>query len=332
MLVNSHTDELSSSLLCTYSNEDSKEILSRSNVLAVIDFTGKCELTDDPRHVNSGLAAIAPQQYKEVWTTPLPTKQGRNGRLSWALTSQCCFLSYHLEGNQSIERDFYQAYQELLKFLHQADYPHIQRIWNYVSNINVGDGDDEHYKLFCAARHAAFREAALQIDQFPAACAIGQYTDNSIVYLLATKMPGTHFENPRQIAAYHYPRQYGISSPSFARATLTALPNQQQIFLSGTASVLGHETKHADDPAKQLDETILNIDALMKHVAEHSTEKSPEPVLLKVYLRHPDLYRTCRQKLRDCFGRVPILYLHGDICRSDLALEIDGLYQLTSIS
>lgn len=329
MLANTSISTKFPSLDCTYSHDDTEKLLDRENVMAVIDFTGQCQQNKDPRHVSSGLKAIAPQDYKEVWTTTHPLTKGRSGNLSWVKTDEFCFLSYYIDGNENLQSTFTEVYHSLLSFLKTHDYPHIQRIWNYLSDINVGDGDEENYKQFCAGRHDAFAQADLPITQFPAACAIGQYTPNNVVYLLASKVEGTHFENPRQMSAYHYPRQYGVSSPSFARATLTSLPGQQQVFLSGTASVLGHETKHADDPDKQLTETTENIEALMHHVASQCNQsEAPEPVLLKVYLRHQELYRPCRQKLRESFGRVPILYLHGDICRQDLALEIDGLYKL----
>lgn len=328
MLANTDTDAQFPSLECTYSNLDCAQLLERDDVMAVIDFTGRSQINSDPRHVSTGLATIAPQDYKEVWTTTHPVSSGQKGNLSWVTTGSCCFLSYFVAGNDNVQASYYEAYKDLLAFIHAEGYPHIQRVWNYLADINVGEGDDENYKLFCAGRHGAFMDADIPMTQFPAACAIGQYTQNGVVYLLASKIAGQHFENPRQMSAYRYPRQYGVASPSFARATLTSLPGQQQVFLSGTASVLGHETKHVDDPDMQLVETTDNIEALMHHVASHQDAESPEPVLLKVYLRHRDLYLPCRRKLRESFGRVPILYLHGDICRRDLALEIDGLYKL----
>ena len=82
------------------------------------------------------------------------------------------------------------------------------------------------------------------------------------VYWLAARTPGTPLENPRQVSAYRYPRQYGPQPPSFARAMLPASP-AMPLLLSGTAAVVGHESRHAESVAAQLDETLLNFDSLL---------------------------------------------------------------------
>ena len=78
----------------------------------------------------------------------------------------------------------------------------------------------------------------------------------------AARVPGTPVENPRQVSAYRYPRQYGPQAPSFARAMLP--PSQAMpLLLSGTASVVGHESKHHDCVESQLAETFANFDSLI---------------------------------------------------------------------
>ena len=51
-------------------------------------------------------------------------------------------------------------------------------------------------------------------------------------------LTGTPVENPRQVSAYRYPREYGPQSPTFARALLPPSP-RVPLLLSGTASIDG---------------------------------------------------------------------------------------------
>src|SRR3546814_17247700 len=75
--------------------------------------------------------------------------------------------------------------------------------------------------------------------------------------------PCTPVENPGQVSAYRYPRQYGQQQPSFARAMLPPPGSAMPLLLSGTASVVGHATAHVGELLAQLDETFNNFDALV---------------------------------------------------------------------
>src|SRR6185312_12015184 len=53
-----------------------------------------------------------------------------------------------------------------------------------------------------------------------AATAIGHHGPEGLlqVYALCAAQPGQALENPRQVSAWKYPRRYGPTAPSFARA------------------------------------------------------------------------------------------------------------------
>ena len=112
------------------------------------------------------------------------------------------------------------------------------------------------------------------------------------VYWLAARVPGTPLENPRQISAYRYPRQYGPQPPSFARAMLPPAGGAMPLLLSGTAAIVGHESQHRDDVVAQLDETLANFDSLLGRGARASgrrCRRSSAPASrLKVYVRDRD--------------------------------------------
>lgn len=319
----------SPNLTCRYIVAPVDQVLNHDHTVAVIQFNGCCGVSSDPRVIQTGCKPLSHPAPLEVWTSPLPIERGQRDALGWSKTPDFIIAHYWLEHDNEVPLDALTcgAYREILALLRHEGYPHIQRMWNYITNINEGEGDQERYKLFCSGRHRAFIEAEIAQQEFPAACAIGQHARHNMIYLVASRQAGRHFENPRQVSAYHYPRQYGRKSPSFARATLSAF-DPDHLFLSGTASVIGHETLYAENPIKQLDETLLNIDTLMEHVAATlNVGKVPHPELLKVYLRNEALYDFVSQQLTQRFGQLPILYLQGDICRANLALEIDGIFR-----
>ena len=69
-------------------------------------------------------------------------------------------------------------------------------------------------------------------------------TKRPSIYFLAGAHPAHILGNPRQVNAYDYPSLYGPRSPSFARASLYRSDSATQLFISGTASVVGHQSQH----------------------------------------------------------------------------------------
>ncbi len=132
-------------------------------------------------------------------------------------------------------------------------------------------------------------------------------------------------DNPRQVSAYQYPHLFGPRSPIFVRAMSTTLGRQHCFFISGAASIVGYETLHQDDVKKQLDETLHNIHILLEQSPHYDAAQGR--MLLKVYLRHAHDLVVVRDKVQAEFGTAcTAVYLHSDICRSDLLLEIEGAY------
>src|SRR6187549_2182702 len=142
------------------------------------------------------------------------------------------------------------AYQSIARFQANSRFPHLLRTWNYFDAINRGEGDSERYREFCSGRVTGLD--AMAQPHFPAATVIGRRDDDPRlqVYWLAGRHPGIALENPRQLSAYHYPRQYGQTSPTFSRAMLVA---PDTLMISGTASIVGHVSQHAESVAAQVD-------------------------------------------------------------------------------
>jgi chorismate lyase/3-hydroxybenzoate synthase len=203
-------------------------------------------------------------------------------------------------------------------------------MWNYLSGITLGEGDRERYREFCVGRARGL--GRFEDHQLPAATGIGRSDEVRTlqVYWLAARQAGTPVENPRQISAYRYPRQYGPQSPSFARAMVPPAGSDMPLLLSGTAAVVGHASMHTGQLLAQLEETFANFDALLGAARQHACALPAQfgaGTRLKVYVRERDDLPKVAQALDARFGdAVARLLLHAVICRDELAVEIDGVH------
>ncbi len=309
-------------------------LLADDHVLAVFGFHagGDAPCCDDPRYLQVGLHLDGPARL-EVWRTAAPVRCGRDADgMAWASDGTLMFGALQIAeaGHGGILGAAEHAYARMLAALPQQGYPHLLRIWNYLDAITAGEGDDERYRQFCIGRARGI--GTIDPGTLPAATAIGRVDGVRVlqVYWLAARQPGTPLENPRQVSAWRYPRQYGPQSPSFARAMLAAPGNALPLLLSGTASVVGHATLHGDDTLRQLQETFVNLEAMV------GTARAQRPALpvhfgagsrLKVYVRDAGEIPLVQQALsRHLPPEVPYIVLHAEVCRRDLRVEIDGVH------
>ncbi len=279
------------------------------------------------------LPAFSQETPVEVWTSTTPvTVENRNG-IRYAFNGQTLFGVLEVEESDPVSLDALtcDVYKIILHLLEEEGYPHLLRMWNYIQDINEDQNGLERYRLFCLGRHNAFVKLGSEFERtLPAASTAGTREAGMTVYFIASREPGTPFENPRQVSAYRYPPKYGPRSPSFSRAMVKHWGTQSHFFLAGTASIIGHETRHAGDVERQLTETLHNIRALLKYTAEsEGVDFQADAVesLFKVYIRRAEDFPLVRQILvRELGETTPILYLRGDICRSDLLVEVEGIY------
>ena len=266
----------------------------------------------------------------EIWTTDKPVKQYRDELIAGAGNEQV-FFGRVLPGSDAAG-DFstaaFCAFSGIFEFLQRGNYSNLIRVWNYFPEINAVENGMERYRSFSIGRHEAFVRYQAKIEDSPAACALGSHGGELAVYFLAARSSGLQIENPRQISAYSYPAQYGLRSPTFSRATLAFRDQGQTLFISGTASILGHETVHPASVALQTLETLANIRA----VIGQAIRKGFSPVdfatdmALKVYVRHAEDFAEVMRIVRQEFGiPVELMVVQADICRTDLLVEIEAV-------
>lgn len=246
-------------------------------------------------------------------------------------------------GATPLERATYAAYESIFRVLDALGMRHPLRIWNVVAGINAEQFGSERYRQFNTGRQRAFQAFGRPVvDSVPAASALGAPVSIDgdapsatplVVSFLAMRTPSEAIENPRQVSAYRYPAQYGPSAPTFARAAVwrdgRRPSDAPMLFVSGTASIVGHETVHRGDVLAQLRETLANVDAILCEAARKGYGRwTLSDLTYKIYVRDPydlDMLGAIDDALRArCGSPLRALYLHADICRSDLLLEIEA--------
>jgi chorismate lyase / 3-hydroxybenzoate synthase len=199
------------------------------------------------------------------------------------------------------------------------------RVWAVVPGINEDEDGLERYRRFCRARAEALEACyGPRFDaELSASTAVGGAGGPLVVYALAGRHPGRHRENPRQVAAYRYPADYGPRSPSFARATVCPGELGHHLLISGTAAIVGHRSLHPGSTLLQTRETLANLARL---AAGRPSPPGLPYRLLKVYLRRAEDRPAVEDELRRSLGGgVPLLFLRADVCRRELEVEIEGV-------
>lgn len=279
--------------------------------------------------VSIPIRQLGPSPLAEVWRSGAPLTRERHGDISFACNGHV-LLGVVAAAAGPTETITSEVYAKIVATCRDAGYPHLLRVWNHVGGINAPERDLERYRRFCTGRHDALTRSGFANRQFPAACAVGMAGEGVIVYFLASREAGIQVENPRQVAAYEYPREYGPRSPSFARATVAQWNGNAMVFIAGTSSVVGHRTLHAGDVTAQLDETLRNIDLIVNEAASRAGRRGSlgNLAVAKTYLRRASDYDKVAPRVTAALPHTQHLFLEADICRADLLIEIEGVATL----
>ncbi|BCM25117.1 pteridine-dependent deoxygenase like protein [Methyloradius palustris] len=281
----------------------------------------------------------------EIWMSDHKVRHAQRGLIRYSYDEDTLFGVLLMPQTGALEQITESAFAQIFSLLEGRGYTHIFRFWNYLADINGGDDEDEsleRYRQFNLGRQNAFVASGREVSgNLPAACALGTADGPLTIAFMAGRTPTLSIENPRQMSAYQYPEQYGPRSPSFSRANLVSLSDaaheltdtdqtlaqQKLLFISGTASIVGHETRHHSDVAAQTCETLVNIEAVI-HEANKKTctgEFSMTDLFYRVYVRHPTDLPAIRAEMEHVLGHsFKAVFVQADICRKDLLVEIEA--------
>ncbi len=209
----------------------------------------------------------------------------------------------------------------------------------YIPEIHKPCGDAlDRYMCFNAGRFAACSDWLGGPDTFDRLLATGSGVGHSgsdlVIHALAASVPGIAVENPRQIPAYKYSRRFGPRPPCFARATLMREAGQpDRVLVGGTASIRGEESIHVGDLRKQTLETFENLASLIQSACG---KDDANPAGLEAFreLRVYHFRETDREAVEKlvtpAFPAARVEYRRADLCRPELAVEIEGVAELKS--
>jgi chorismate lyase/3-hydroxybenzoate synthase len=317
---------------------DSKPKAFWQQVLGVVGFNHPPALHGHSVPVSAsmtpGLAASA--HLCEVWRVETPGAPVSStlikGRVRYRYCDEllfgCLTVNEQETGAQGLLKATEAAYQDLFAVLAESHHRHLLRIWNYLPEINGLIGSEERYRLFNSARQTAFRNSGrATMGTVPAACALGSPPGSPLsIYFLASRRAPKMIENPRQTSAYRYPPKFGKHSPTFSRACLAPTHGGTSLFISGTASIVGHETIHPGDVRAQTRETLANITALLDEANRltGSMYYELDKLKMKVYVRHAQDLPLIQAELAGALRTAQPLYVQADVCREDLLVEIEA--------
>ncbi|GHT13623.1 PTS cellobiose transporter subunit IIC [Planctomycetales bacterium] len=226
------------------------------------------------------------------------------------------------------------------------------RTWIYQGHLVLSEGDTQRYKELNRARTDYFGNTKFlkrylpkdyRGDVYPASTGIG--TDDMDVVIGAVAIDtkrkdviAVPLENPNQTSAFDYGVSYSPQSPKFARAMAVAAPAGSLIFVSGTASITNSESRYLEDPVKQTEQTLDNIEALISgsNLESHGISGFQSGLenleCVRVYIKRiadlENVRKVCEKRLKD----VPAVYTIADVCRPELLVEIEGFAIVTKQS
>ncbi|MDP3251208.1 MAG: hypothetical protein Q8M77_04785 [Hydrogenophaga sp.] len=283
------------------------------------------------------LLADACVRRHDIWHAEGTLQQGHGDGIHWRRNAELLYGVIELEeddltapegGVSALQAASQLAYERVFGLLRQQGVPHLWRVWNYLGRINGESHGLERYRQFNLGRYEAFVQAQRETGgQVPAACAIGFHGGPLSVAFLAGTSPVVPVENPRQVSAWRYPSQYGPRAPTFSRAALAYPKGQEALFVSGTASIVGHETLHPGDVTAQCRETVRNLECVVQEANRLARSRPPfalASMTHRAYVRHASDADAVQRTLQPLLGGAPLVCVQADICRSDLLVEVES--------
>lgn len=296
------------------------EAVMGHGLLGVVGYAG-AHVPASPGVIHVPLAPLGQAPVFEVWQAADRAEPFRAGTAAGRVGKHYCFAAVEIADDPTflLEQRVEEAYRDLFLFLQQAGEFQPIRLWNYIADIVAHQDGMERYWRFNIGRQRAFA-TLLRQERPPVATGIGCAGGRTVIYGLGARTAAEPVENPRQVSAYAYPERYGPASPGFSRASRH---ESGTLFISGTASIVGHETRHPGDFHAQLRETLKNLDLMMRLTEEGCAGAGRW--LVKTYLRDGAHAAALEAALAASLPPgTETLHLVAEICRRDLLVEIEA--------
>jgi len=306
---------------------DSK-VEDHSRVLASVSFGAeRGQVCGDTGAISIPMPRLDGSTLVEVWRSEEPVERISKGGFVISKAGDLLIGATVAHDSVDLRERAAAIYRSAVAVAREEGFPRIARMWNHFPEIHGQEDGLERYKAFCAGRAEGFESAGFALgSDLPAASGVGTDGAGLLVMFVATRGPVRNVENPRQVSAFRYPPRYGPRSPSFARASIAELGGESQLFVSGTASIVGCESRHIGHLEMQFRETAENLRAVCELASDgrYPTLESLPQVIYRAYVRHPADYAPLRTMFDEVAGpSARSVWVRGDICREELLLEIE---------
>lgn len=243
-------------------------------------------------------------------------------------------IETHESENVNLEQAGYDAYKKIFEMMQSGKLGNFVRAWNYIPNILSEDGGLERYRQFNIGRWNAWQDHGPKNSdgspKRPAMTGIGSFGGPFVVEAMFSPYEVKEMENPRQTQFIHYSEKWGKKPPVSARGTLHLPPEGPEIYIAGTASLVGEEVAHEGDVIAQTFETLENIKVLIgtENVKNYGLDEGftlDDVESIRVYIKNKEDYEKVKTALDIVWYGKKILYVNDDICRPGFLIEIEGV-------
>jgi chorismate lyase/3-hydroxybenzoate synthase len=314
--------------------ENLSALAEDKNVLAAIRFASIASAENTSKPLFSvGLPNLALSNVVEVWYSDMPIQTTTVGALQLAWNDDVLFGHLLLDEApyQTLTEITKEAYELIFSTLETLAYSNILRIWNYLPSNDQNAQGVQPYQAFCEGRHESLKATHHWHYVPPASTTIGTACSGLQIYFIAAKESGKQLQNPRQASDVLYPRLYGPVRPTFSHAVIKQWQDTTHLYISGTLSIVDYKKRHNGKVLLQLDEVLDTIETLIIHGAEQRgffLNSLTDLSHLKVYLCDLFMLSITEELLIRRYGSQlpPVLFLRGDICETDLLIEVEAVY------
>lgn len=246
-----------------------------------------------------------------------------------------------------IEKDLIYCFEKVKQCLtrHNLEFGNVVRQWNYVGNILSSASGKTNYQVLNDIRSDYYNNSSFP-NGYPAATGIGMDYPGIIIKIIAIKAyPDIHIvalDNPSQIPAYKYSERVLAgktdlltaqkATPKFERAKAIISNQSVTLFVSGTASIIGESAIGKDSPGEQTKTVLDLISQLISLKNLRSFGKDLSSVNLKckslwVYVKRQEDAPVISSIIESLLPGVPYLLAEADVCRDELLVEIEGIFE-----
>lgn len=294
----------------------------KNKLISIISFNENLEYTNNILSV--GMPEVSGKKLYEIWEVEDKITRSTYNNINISKNKDCLFGSIIIDNRGSYEEiklAIQKKYSDFFEISNKNNMS-IVKIWHYLPELlKLYVNNKTNYSLLCESREELYRKFYKNSD-YPAATVIGIEGNKILIYFLAVSCETYKVvENKRQVSSYDYPQNIFSEKPMFSRAVIFSFKNntKRKIMISGTASIKGYQSVHKLNVVKQLDEALKNYRVFTK------LENNPTNVC-RIYLTKCQMKNISivTKKLENFFGKNQYILLQGDICRSELLIEIEG--------